>query len=112
MKLYLAYNARPERECIFVLKQNLMGAFNKNYRVHFRLLPVQILGPITGVNQITGGGGASNKRGGRFLVLATTRCFTAQGGDKIRRCFTFSDLSYSRAREVPDAVLHSTVKAR
>ncbi|KYN23376.1 hypothetical protein ALC57_04250 [Trachymyrmex cornetzi] len=27
-------------------------------------------GPITGVNQITGGGDASNKRGGRFLVLA------------------------------------------
>lgn len=43
MKLYLVYNARPERECIFVLKQNLMAALNKNYRVRFRLLPVQIL---------------------------------------------------------------------
>lgn len=65
MKPYLAaqYAAAAWREgiYIFALKQNLMAAFNKNYRVHFRLLPVQILGPITGVNQITGGGGGRVK---------------------------------------------------
>lgn len=65
MKPYLVHDAPRQwgrgRKYSFALKQNLMAAFNKNYIVVSCTFPTFAsanTGPITGVNQITGGGGA------------------------------------------------------
>lgn len=86
-----------------------------NYReriiLYFRLLPVQIL-VLLRANQITRWRGASNKRDGHFLLSSLRRGALARRRQDPSLCALYSRICRRPRVQSPDAVLHSTVKAR